>query len=366
MALDWKAQSEEYRWIAALAAMTAVAFLLATWAGMAAGLEPNRIILSYIDAIWKKVPLALEVTAALIVLRAMVLRTLNPFRGLLGFVRKYFGSPALIAAAIVPILLIPLLMGSFGTLKMLMPLAGDFSWDDTLASADKLLFLGYQPWQMTHALFGGGFITSYIDLAYSKWVVLLYLSVLCFALFAPRYERARFFLSFGSSWLLIGVVGAYLFPSAGPCYAQLVGAVAAPDFQPLMERLGDIHEGGYRLQAYVWQDILWRAHSQRVYGFALGISAMPSMHNAIAVLYALSLGRAHRLLRIAGWGYAALIFVGSIHLGWHYAVDGIVAGLMMWGIWLAAGAYLDKVGYTRALRGGAAEVPDIGGKPVAI
>jgi hypothetical protein len=43
---------------------------------------------------------------------------------------------------------------------------------------------------------------------------------------------------------------------------------------------------------------------------------------------------------------------------------------MMWGIWVAAGRYLDRVGYTQALQGGDADqesdVPDLAGKPVAI
>ena len=71
------------------------------------------------------------------------------------FLRSRFGSPALAAGTLLPILAIPVLMGSFGTLKMLMPLARDFSWDDWLAAAGELMFLGYQPWQFTHAVFGG-------------------------------------------------------------------------------------------------------------------------------------------------------------------------------------------------------------------
>jgi hypothetical protein len=192
-------------------------------------------------------------------------------------------------------------------------------------------------------------------------VALLFTAVLFYALIAPRYVRARFFLSFAASWLLIGVLGAYVFASAGPCYANLVGAASAPDFAPLMERLRAIHEGGYHLGAYDWQGVLWKHHSAREYGFAMGVSAMPSMHNAITVLYALSLSRASRPIRIAAWAFVALIFVGSIHLGWHYAVDGIVAGLMMWGIWVAAGTYLDRVGYSAALghRGKGDPEPDL-------
>jgi hypothetical protein len=138
-----------------------------------------------------------------------------------------------------------------------------------------------------------------------------------------------------------------------------------------MERLQAIHEGSYKLGAYDWQGVLWKHHVAGEYGFAMGVSAMPSMHNAITVLYALSLAGASRPIRIAAWAYVGIIFVGSIHLGWHYAVDGIAAGAMMWGIWAAAGTYLDRVGYTAAVRGGRsqdpeADLPDLAPEPVAI
>jgi hypothetical protein len=35
--------------------------------------------------------------------------------------------------------------------------------------------------------------------------------------------------------------------------------------------------------------------------------------------------------------YALMIWIGSVHLGWHYATDGLVGVLMMLGLWKAAG-----------------------------
>jgi hypothetical protein len=40
--------------------------------------------------------------------------------------------------------------------------------------------------------------------------------------------------------------------------------------------------------------------------------------------------------------YAALIFVGSIHLGWHYAVDGIVGAAAAIAVWWCCGIALSK------------------------
>lgn len=371
MNLDWRDSREEYRWLGALVALGALGFGIASLAGSLAGLPAWRIAFSYMKVIWILGPGALLFIAVPVVLRALVLHLRNPFAGLMRYLRDRFGSPALATGTLLPLLVIPVLMGSFGTLKMLLPLARPFEWDDWLAAVDRMLFFGYQPWQFTHAVFGTATLTQAIDFTYSLWVALLFTAVLFYSLLAHRYDRARFFLAFGGAWLLIGVAGAYLFASAGPCYAALVGTQSAPEFAPLMEKLKAMHESGARLEAYQWQGVLWNHHVGQRYGFAMGISAMPSMHNAVTVLYALSVAGAARPVRIAAWGFVALIFIGSIHLGWHYAVDGIAAGLMMWGIWVAAGAFLDRVGYARALRGGDGQdcepaLPEFAPKPVAI
>jgi hypothetical protein len=49
--------------------------------------------------------------------------------------------------------------------------------------------------------------------------------------------------------------------------------------------------------------------------------------------------------------YALIIFIGSIHLGWHYAVDGIVSTAAMLGIWKLSGLYLKRSGYEAAVLG---------------
>jgi hypothetical protein len=64
------------------------------------------------------------------------------------------------------------------------------------------------------------------------------------------------------------------------------------------------------------------------------------MHVAIPVLLA---GTGWRIHRVAGWAltvFAVLILLGSVHLAWHYAVDGyvsIVAVPLLW--WLVDRMY---------------------------
>jgi membrane-associated phospholipid phosphatase len=72
-----------------------------------------------------------------------------------------------------------------------------------------------------------------------------------------------------------------------------------------------------------------------------GISAMPSMHVGGIVLVAIVAWRRWRPLGAACWGYAGVIQIGSVVLGWHYAIDGYAGALLAWGCWRIAGRWRD-------------------------
>jgi hypothetical protein len=352
---------EEWLWLVPVAGVSLLLYLFAGVAGAPHGISTGAVVGDYGWKALRALPTLLEVGVLVLLVRAMLSRSASPLRQLISPFRSRFGSPMRAAAALAPLVLMPMLFTGFGVLKMLLPLNAPFAWDDRLAAADRALFFGHQPWELTHYLFGSVDSTVAIDRLYSGWVLLLSFAILGFALFAPRYDRARFFLSFTAAWLLLGVAGAYLGSSAGPCYTALIGASSASEFAPLMERLQAYAAmDGVQIDAVRWQGVLWDAHANRHYGFGMGISAMPSLHNAIAVLYAFSLFRFGRAWGAAGCAFAFIIFVGSIHLGWHYAVDGIVAAIAMAGIWWGAGLYLERSGYAAAVaRPSAAAAPEV-------
>jgi membrane-associated phospholipid phosphatase len=102
-------------------------------------------------------------------------------------------------------------------------------------------------------------------------------------------------------------------------------------------------------------DAVYRADTLRVqeqliawykggnYGLGRGISAMPSMHVALAFLFFLAISKVSKW---AGWVFgifAVLIQIASIHLAYHFAVAGYVSVVLVALIWWAMGkatAYL--------------------------
>ena len=136
---------------------------------------------------------------------------------------------------------------------------------------------------------------------------------------------------------------AFLLPAAGPCFTTALIA-PSPSFDALHARLLAAEAAtGSPLAALRNQAMLLEALGSDGLRVGGGISAMPSVHNALAVLFALA---AFQLNRAAGWAlaaYAGLIWLGSVHLGWHYAVDGLVAAALTAGLWRVAGRIADRL-----------------------
>jgi hypothetical protein len=244
-----------------------------------------------------------------------------------------------------PPLLFAWLMASFNAFKqMVLPLAG-YRMDPLLAQADRLLFFGNDPWRVTHALLGSPDATLLIDRFYHGWFAPMAVGIiLCAWLSKSTYRlRTQYLLSYMGVWIGIGSLLAFLLPSAGPCfYSRLVGP--SPSFDALLRSLAQVQSAsGSPVMSLKIQDWLMHAHDSHRLVVGAGISAMPSVHNGLAMLFALA---AFRFNRGAGWlfaGYAVLIWVGSIHLGWHYAVDGIAGDALTWGIWRISGRFAERL-----------------------
>lgn len=220
--------------------------------------------------------------------------------------------------------------------QIVLPMRG-FPFDAYLASLEHGLLGGRDAWEVTHSLFGSLWSTLVLDAAYAIWLPMMFLFPMVVAAAVHNVEaRGRLIGTWVASWIVIGSIGAWFLGSAGPCYYNdLVGAHAG--FERLHMALqaldGQARDYGLAVRALYFQDMLEATQAGSM-DFASGISAMPSMHVAMASLFAIGGFQRSRALGAVFSVYAVMIWIASVHLGWHYALDGIVGTAMMAALWL--------------------------------
>ena len=157
-------------------------------------------------------------------------------------------------------------------------------------------------------------------------------------------------LAFAACWIVIGTISAILFSSAGPIFFDQVVPGSEQPYAEAMEYLTTVH-GEHDLFMFTVRDLLWQAYQNDDSStMAKGISAMPSMHVSLAFLLALFGWRKHRLAGLGYTVFAILIGIGSVHLLWHYAVDGYVAVVLTLIIWKLSGAVARRMAIAPAAR----------------
>jgi len=264
----------------------------------------------------------------------------------------YVLAPRVVTGLVVSLLAISYFVSAFSSFKVMIGTLNPFFLDPLLARLDALIHFGIQPWKITHFIFRGFAGTMALNFAYNLWFFLMWIFVLCQLLaLAGRRERARYLLSFVLCWTVIGSVLAFLLSSAGPCYYGRVTGLPDP-YAPLMHLLNamdapHVASGSYwHLWSLTTQQQLWSDQFLSTTSIGAGISAMPSMHVSIAVLMALLGWRLSRTAGIAFTAYATFIMIGSVSLGWHYAIDGYAGAALSWAIWRLVGYVLHRVSAT--------------------
>lgn len=221
----------------------------------------------------------------------------------------------------------------FDTVKSYIPIVVGFVWDRTFMEWDYYLHGGVHPWRILHGLWESSRATVVVDRFYFSWYVYTPLLLTLHAWNPKRRHRFRFLISFALVWYVLGNLVAGAASSAGPVYFDRVVPHSVNPYEVLLSHLQAVHEDSH-LFAWTIKEKLWANYlTERGFG---AISAMPSVHVAVAALGALSAQRLDWRLATVAWMYAAGILVGSVYLGWHYAIDGYVAVAATIGIWWLA------------------------------
>lgn len=263
-------------------------------------------------------------------------------------------------ALLVLYLSIPLISATTA-IKRAIPRLNPYFADAWLVEADRALLFGHDAWQITHTVIGP-LGTAAFDRLYVAWFVLTPVMLAWFAFTSDTRFQLRGMIALSLVAAVLGNFVAIAGASVGPCFYHLY----FPDspFAPLFAQL-DSADALYGVKALTIMSYLEGLRGQEVFGS--GISALPSLHVGIAFLFVLvcrerCAGRWPG--RLAG-AYFAAIAVGSVHLGWHYASDGIVAVAGTALIWRASAVFVAWI-ETRTHRRGAASPPAAVREPLAL
>lgn len=302
-------------------------------------------------AAWVFPPMVWTGLVALNLTRKQVRRPTRTFLRVLKKHRHWLGR-----GAVFVLLMLPLGKGIMA-FKQAIPSFVPFYADPFIANAERALF-GVDPWRITHALFGHAG-TIFFDRIYALWFVIMMLLFgwLCFT--RDQKFQVRGLLTYVGSWAVLGNLLALGLSSVGPCfYGHFYGD---PRFDGLMVSLHGTHA---QTKLFAVNGMEYLLKSEGKFSLGAGISAMPSLHVAIAwlvLLCTLTQSRS-RALKILASAYAVSIFVGSVHLGWHYALDGIVSIVVVTALWIGSGRFVEWV-HRRETAGTGSEIPQPAAAP---
>ena len=222
-------------------------------------------------------------------------------------------------------------IGTFTSIKSIMPDYGGFVWDQRLADIDKLLHFGTDPWKLIHDIFGESLLFI-LEMNYNVYWFLLCFFTLFWMITSSGADRhrLRYVSCYMLTWIILGNLYAMLFLSAGPAfYGHVTGDESRFAGQLAYLALGS--DGPNSVIAY--QDYLWSAYASDQAGLGTGISAFPSVHVGLITLNALFARELNVWLGRVAMAYVGVIIVSSVYLGWHYAIDGYFSFIVVWVIY---------------------------------
>ena len=238
---------------------------------------------------------------------------------------------------VLPTLVFPIFLAAFTATKTAIPFLVGYHWDAFWADVDRAIF-GQDVWRIAHCVLGSSFLPIWEWFYTVGWGFALIFTLALVALNMERRRVAIFYTAMMATWIIGGGFFAYAFSAAGPVFVSLGDPALAQRFAGLNVLLNQhLTTGGAVRET---QDYLSTAVRSHVAVKGGGVSAMPSMHLAAAMIYILASRRtAWLLLSVPFW---TVIFLCSAYFGYHYWIDDLVGSAIACACWAVAVRFYDR------------------------
>ncbi|PMM18497.1 hypothetical protein BCT04_05000 [Vibrio breoganii] len=264
-----------------------------------------------------------------------------PLKCIIDSYKKNIFNKKQITHAVFLVFLVTVNSSIYTSFKGIIPKINEFSYDLPLAHIDRFIHFGIDPWEITHFIFSTPEWSMLISLFYTIWLFAFWWFVCAIIFSSKGFEIKLMIISgFNFTWIINGSILALIFSSAGPCFLEYVVSSTESDFFDglmgiLQEQRLYFESKGYwfGVPATLMQDILWAAYLEDRTEIGAGISAFPSMHVSICMYMWLVTKEYFKVFSNGLLIFLIIIFLGSVHLGWHYAIDGyvsIITTLIIW------------------------------------
>ncbi|WP_210209433.1 phosphatase PAP2 family protein [Rhizobium tropici] len=224
-----------------------------------------------------------------------------------------------------------LFLTAFTTFKIAIPEIRPFYADPLLANIDRVIF-GTDAWLPSHMMVNRQMLPVLAFQYEVTWKVMWFAMFVFIGLWPDRTRGARYLLAHALTLIICGTVLATALSSVGPIfYDRIYGGDRFADLAKILQGQGDA------MDTWRTSNYLFLAYQSGQPYLGSGISAMPSIHVAVAALNAFFLTSLNRWLGIIAWSFFAVIAFMSVYTGWHYVSDGVLSVIVVSMIWYGIG-----------------------------
>lgn len=223
--------------------------------------------------------------------------------------------------------------------KSMIPLLNEYRLDPLFAEVDRIIHFGRYPHEYLVPWIERLELQHFFDDLYLCWFMVVYL-VTEFATWGDpdQTRRLRYLWTYTLCWVVIGTIAAVMLASVGPMY--FTDFYDAPS--PYADLLAHLRAAGDLKIFAIAEELLNMVRDDRAININ-AISAMPSLHVAMAAALCFYVRGVNRAAWIFLTAFLVFMLMGSVYLGWHYAIDGYIGIAMAYGLWRASGPVVLKL-----------------------